>query len=370
MIDRMSARTNRMQPVVQPSVLGLRSSARFGASELAKTAVPKTVEKPAVQLNGAQDRMRELVGLELVRVEATLTEVLRSHYPDVNALASRATSLGGKRLRPCLALLSAKAVGECQDDSVRVAATVELVHAASLVHDDVLDNATLRRHQPTIHAQVGAHCSIVLGDFLFTRAYGLAAQCRSTLAARGIASAASQLCEGELRQHASIGNWDISEADYFDILRQKTGELCAVSCRLGAWSGGGDVTAARALSRFGRKLGVAFQVVDDWLDVWGTEQVGKTLGTDLLQRKPTLPILRLLELHSGSARLALIAMLNSGSYCDEFLQRLNKSDASAYTLQRAKRLIESALEDLQDVPSSPARDCLESIAELCVRRAA
>ncbi len=238
------------------------------------------------------------------------------------------------------------------------------------MHDDVLDNATLRRHQPTIHAQVGAHSSIVLGDFLFTRAYGLAAQCRSTLAARGIASAASQLCEGELRQHASVGNWALTEREYFDILRQKTGELCAVSCRLGAWSGGASSDAALALSRFGRKLGVAFQVVDDWLDVWGTEQVGKTLGTDLLQRKPTLPVIRLLSKSLGLNRSALVEMLESGAHSGVVLERLAESDASAYTLRRAGRLIESALQDLRTLPPSEARDCLESIAQLCVKRAA
>ena len=366
MIDRMSARTSRMQPVVQPSLLSPRSSNRLGAIDLPKNL---PVERTSPTAN-PQDRMRELVGAELIQVEATLSDVLRSDYPAVNELAGRAASLGGKRLRPCLALLSAMATGRCSEDSIRVAVTVELVHAASLVHDDVLDNATLRRHQPTIHAQVGAHSSIVLGDFLFTRAYGLAARCRSTLAARGIASAASQLCEGELRQHGSVGNWNLSESDYFDILRQKTGELCAVSCRLGAWSGGSDAAAARALSGFGRKLGVAFQVVDDWLDVWGTEQVGKTLGTDLLQRKPTLPTIRLLQLSTGSARATLLNMLESGSATEELLQRLNASDASAHTLRRAGRLIESAIEDLKSVPASPARDCLESIAHLCVKRAA
>ena len=371
MIDRMSAGTNRMQPVVQPSALGLRSSVRFAASELARAPVSKpTTENAIVDAQSAQERLRHLVGGELVQVEAALAEVLRSRYPEVNALAGRAASLGGKRLRPCLAVLSAKAVGNSQDDTIRVAATVELVHAASLVHDDVLDNATLRRHQPTIHAQVGAHCSIVLGDFLFTRAYGLAAQCRSRLAARAIASAASQLCEGELRQHGSIGNWGITESEYFDILRQKTGELCAVSCRLGAWSGGGDVESGRALSRFGRKLGVAFQIVDDWLDVWGTEQVGKTLGTDLVQRKPTLPTVRLLQTQNAAGRIALIDMLNHGGKSTELLQRLNDSDASAYTMECANRLIESALGDLQLLPATPERECLESIAQLCVHRAA
>ncbi len=356
MIDRMSTRTTRVHATVQPTQLGPRQSTRFSDADLAAT--------------NPQDMMRELVGPDLQRVESTLVEVLGSQYPEVNELASRAASLGGKRLRPCLSLLSAMAVGRCVEDSIRVAATVELVHAASLVHDDVLDNATLRRHQPTIHAQVGAHCSIVLGDFLFTRAYGLAAQCRSTLAARNIASAASELCEGELRQHSSIGNWSITEADYFDILRQKTGELCAVSCRLGAWSAGGNAAAAKSLSRFGRKLGVAFQIIDDWLDLWGTVNVGKTLGTDLLQRKPTLPLIRLLATRSAKERLALMAMLDDDTQHAKVRGNLNESDAATYTLDRAKRLITSVINDLQQLPQSPARHCLAGIAQLCISRTA
>ncbi|MDX1928988.1 MAG: polyprenyl synthetase family protein [Pirellulaceae bacterium] len=364
MIDRIMTRTTRV-PTTQ---LGARLNGRFTDADIGPNVQPAK----AAEVSGSspQDMMKMLLGADLQRVESMLAEVLRSQYADVNDLAGRAASLGGKRLRPCLSLLSALAVGRCQDDSIRVGVTVELVHAASLVHDDVLDNAALRRHQPTIHAQVGAHSSIVLGDYLFTRAYGLAAQCRSTLAARNIAAAASELCEGELRQHSSIGNWNISEAEYFDILRQKTGELCAVSCRLGAWSGGGNSAAAHSLSRFGRKLGVAFQVVDDWLDLWGTEQVGKTLGTDLLQRKPTLPLIRLLATRAPSERAALIAMLDDAAQHASVRQLLDASDAANYSLDRARQLINSALNDLRQLPLSPARQCLEGIAQLCISRTA
>lgn len=370
MIDRMAARTTRVQAITQAMAQATNSETAQPSTKATQRGSRQPSRFMESDLSSSTDRMRALVGSELLQVEATLAEVLRSQFAEVNELASRAASLGGKRLRPCLALLSALTVGRCQADSIRVAATVELVHAASLVHDDVLDNAALRRHQPTIHAQVGAHRSIVLGDFLFTRAYGLAAQCRSTLAARNIASAASELCEGELRQHTSIGNWSITEADYVNILRQKTGELCAVSCRLGAWSGGGDSAAAHSLSRFGRKLGVAFQVVDDWLDMWGTEQVGKTLGTDLLQRKPTLPVIRLLATRSASERTALIAMLDDAAQYAEVRRLLNESDAAAYTLDRAGRLIKSALNDLHQLPASPARHSLEGIAQLCISRIA
>ena len=366
MIDRMQARTTWVQPTTQPTQLSARQSSRLSSGDFpANVQPPKAAE---VSAPNPQDMMRSLVGADLQRVESTLAEVLHSKYPEVNELAGRSASLGGKRLRPCLALLSALTVGCCDEDSIRVAATVELVHTASLVHDDVLDDAAIRRHQPTIHALVGPHSSIVLGDFLFTRAYGLAARCRSTRAARNIASAASELCEGELRQHSSIGNWDITEADYFDILRQKTGELCAVSCRLGAWSGGGDSAAANSLSRFGRKLGVAFQIVDDWLDVWGTAEVGKTLGTDFFQRKPTLPTIRLLATRSASERTALIAMLDDSAQHAEVRRLLDGSDAAAYSLERAGRLIKSALKDLYQLPQSPARICLEGISQLCISR--
>jgi octaprenyl-diphosphate synthase len=356
MIDRMKARMTRAQPTTQLTQSTTRQSSRFSGGAIALNApAPKATD---VAVSNSQDVMRVLVGTELQQVESTLAEVLCSQYAEVSELAGRAASLGGKRLRPCLALLSALAVDRCEKDSIRVAATVELVHAASLVHDDVLDDAALRRHQPTIHAQVGAHSSIVLGDFLFTRAYGLAAQCRSTLAARNIASAASELCEGELRQHTSIGNWCITEAEYFDILRQKTGELCAVSCRLGAWSGRGSSDAAHSLSRFGRKLGVAFQVVDDWLDLWGTAQVGKTLGTDLLQRKPTLPLIRLLATCAADERSSVIAMLDDAARHAEVRRLLDESDAAAYSLDRAGRLVKSAISDLHQLPQSPARSRL------------
>ena len=151
-------------------------------------------------------------------------------------------------------------------------------------------------------------------------------------------------------------------------MRQKTGELCAVSCRLGAWSGGGDSVAAHSLSRFGRKLGVAFQVVDDWLDLWGTAQVGKTLGTDLLQRKPTLPLIRLLATCSANERSTLLAMLEDAAQHVEVRRLLDESDAAAYSLDRARRLIRGAINDLHQLPQSPALHCLEGIAQLCITR--
>lgn len=319
----------------------------------------------------SMDDLKPLIGCELGRVEALIKDVLMSRYPEVDSLASLAASMGGKRLRPALTLLAALATGKINDDSIRIATTVELVHAASLVHDDVLDGAVLRRNQAAIHAQHGIHQSILLGDFLFTRAYRTAAKCRTTFPARAIAQAATSLCEGELRQQSSAGNWRLIEADYLDIIRQKTGELCGVSCRLGAWSARASIETAYHLGQFGRKLGIAFQIVDDWLDIWGTAAVGKTLGTDLAQQKPTLPWIRLLSTLPETEKQLAIAQLSHSSeptQLEALMAKINHSDAADYTFYRAERLVRSSLRHLQMLPETPARQWLSRLAICSLKR--
>ncbi len=316
----------------------------------------------------AWQAIRQQIQQPLNQVEQLLLQILGSQYPQVTELAVQAASLGGKRLRPCLTLLSAMACGGHSDDAIRCAATVELVHAASLVHDDVLDGAQYRRHQATLHQRIGIHDSIVVGDYLFTRAYATAAQCRSTYAARAVASAATSLCEGELMQQRSVGNWQMSIKQYLRILRQKTGDLCAVSCRLGAWSAGADATTAYALSRFGRKLGIAFQIMDDWLDVWGTSRVGKTLGTDLQQRKPTLPTLHLMRA-LGSCREEVLRLLDQLPTSAEAVRsQLDACGSGGYTLRCAERLVVDAVGELNVLRPSIYRDCLQAAAILAIQR--
>jgi octaprenyl-diphosphate synthase len=183
------------------------------------------------------------------------------------------------------------------------------------------------------------------------------------------------LCEGELRQQATMGEWNTSIDTYLNILAEKTGALCAVACRLGVWSSLGKPAAVgRALTRYGMQLGLAFQLFDDWLDYWGTDQTGKTLGTDLRQGKPTLPLLRLLECSSLSQRNKLLATLEGDAThhcCNEsVMQMLNESDASEFTLQMAVGCADSAVEELRGLPNSEARDCLEEIAKFSVSRVA
>ena len=322
-----------------------------------------------------QSTLHALVGADIERVESTIHQVTQSRFPEIDELRQRATPQGGKRLRPILVLLSAATAQHgtarsSQQDLLAIAAAVELVHAASLVHDDVLDAAELRRHQPTVSSQSGNTTAVLLGDYLFTRAYATAAMCRSTRPAREIATAATGLCEGELRQQATIGDWSLTVRTYKSILAQKTASLCSVSCRLGAWHAGAERAQVRQLARFGSALGLAFQIYDDWLDSWGSEQVGKTLGTDLQQRKPTLPLLRLLATSGPKERSQLIDLLSAedDQALQEVFRHVIESDAGEYTLRIARRLALRAVEALAGLPDSPAKECLENVARFSANR--
>ncbi len=341
------------------------------------------LERPANAPWDIRAQVRRCIGHDLAGVEKLIQTTTHSRFPEVDRLGRHASMMGGKRLRPMLVFLSADAcrvthagdrgrrVRETAGTDLRaIAASIELVHAASLVHDDVLDSATERRHQPTVAHLSGTSSAVLLGDFLFTRAYATAASCRTTFAARQIAAAATCLCEGEMRQQLSAGNWLLTPSQYKSILFQKTGALCAVACRLGGWCGGGSREQARALSRFGNYLGLAFQVFDDWLDYWGTDRVGKTLGTDLAQLKPTLPLIRLLQTVSRHRRSQLVELLDSGR-ADGFAEvrgELESSDAREYTLGVARRLVERAERSLEGLPSSPAKECLLGVAKFSVCR--
>lgn len=321
------------------------------------------------------------IGSELGQVEKLIRAATTSQYEEVAQLCKSAAAMGGKRLRPTLVWLSARAIAGEQlreqldsrtsRDLTSIAAAVELVHAASLVHDDVMDGANERRHQPTIVGQAGNSAAVLLGDLLFTRAYALAASCRQTYPARQIAAAATRLCEGELRQQVSAGQWSMTRATYRSMLLQKTGALCAVSCRLGAWRVGGSAKRVQAMGRFGKLLGLAFQIHDDWLDYWGTEQVGKTLGTDLAQSKPTLPIIRLLQTTPADRKAALLSLLEDPSDKARLVirQLLDASDAGQITLRVARQYCERAKRELSCLPASQAKDCLVAVADYSVRRA-
>lgn len=308
---------------------------------------------------------------ELIAVEEILRRELRSDYPFVDALVKHGFRLGGKRLRPAMLLLAAKAAGQLGPDHLVLAAVVEMIHTATLVHDDVLDEATLRRHLETANSRWSNKASVLLGDYLFTHSFYLASTTGSTFACQTIGRTTNVVCEGELRQIDSRGNFDLTEEEYFGIIQAKTAELCACCCRLGAHYAGAEPDQEEALDRYGRYLGMAFQIVDDLLDLLGDEATaGKSLGTDLEQQKPTLPLIRLLSRSDPRERTDLLTILNrADNHRRESLEPwLAGTDAFSYARAKALDFAGRARAELAGVKPSPARDVLQALPDFVVNR--
>jgi octaprenyl-diphosphate synthase len=309
------------------------------------------------------------IAAELADVERLLHEEMRSEFPYVDELVRYGAMLGGKRLRPALLLLTAQAAGEIRPAHITLAAVVEMIHTATLVHDDVLDHAQLRRHLATVNARWDDEASILLGDFLFSHAFYLTASVDAA-ACRVIGRGTNIVCEGELRQKGSRGNYELDEAEYFSIIDAKTAELTACSCQLGAMYAGASTAVVDACSGFGRDLGIAFQIADDLLDVEGTEQAtGKSLGTDLEQLKPTLPLIYTLRQATAADRDELRELLAHEHPPADALQKfLVKYEALDYTRERAQFFATRAADRLNLLPASPAREVLQAMAEFSVQR--
>ncbi len=331
--------------------------------------IQKTVQ--TTDSNTLQAMIQSLIGDDLREMEVVFHQELYSKHPYVADVLTHLNTYRGKRLRPMLLLLTAKAVGEVEASHHVLAAVVEMIHTATLVHDDVLDDATTRRHVATVNSRWNNETSVLLGDYLFTHAFHLASSLESTLACRLIGRATNLVCEGELAQIHERGNSDLTEEQYFNIIEGKTAELCAVSCYLGAHFAGATEATTQALDRYGRNLGIAFQIADDLLDVCGTEQeMGKTLGSDLEKQKLTLPLIRLLAEASPADAVTIRELL--AHPCAESRAELNRllkaGDGLEYARQRALEYVAGARAALACLHDSPARQMLELLTEFVVSR--
>lgn len=311
------------------------------------------------------------VAREMAEVETRLRRELQSRYEELQPIIRHGALLGGKRLRPALVLLSGAACGPIGDDHVTIATVMEMVHTATLIHDDVLDGAQRRRHVPTVNSLWNTPTSILLGDYLFSHSFYLAATLQSTEACRAIGEASRSVCEGELRQNLNCGNLTLDEETYLELIHGKTAELTRVSCELGAKFSGASDRIVRSLARFGESVGIAFQIADDFLDIWGSDQrVGKTLGSDILQGKATLPLIRLLATSDNCQRDEILSVMRGP--VDERLERLlpmfERSDAKDYTYERAQFFVNRGVDSLADLPPSPARESLTKLAQFAIER--
>lgn len=310
------------------------------------------------------------IARDLETVERILRQTLSSSQPGVARLIAHLGHYRGKRLRPALLLLTAQACGGITPAHHILAAVVEMIHTATLVHDDVLDDATVRRHASTINAGWGNQASILLGDWLFTHAFHLTSSVDAR-ACRLIGEATNRLCAGELHQICERGNLDLSEDAYFDIIDGKTAELTACCCRLGAQYAGAADDVIEHLASYGRYLGLAFQIADDLLDLVGEERaVGKSLGTDLEQQKLTLPIIWHLAQAPAERAGWLRRLLESpGNHKRAKLTpELEAHGAIGYARRRAEDFAARAAAELACLPSSPCQGILDQLAERVVHR--
>jgi octaprenyl-diphosphate synthase len=309
------------------------------------------------------------VAADLAEVERIFTVKLGSPRHHVARLVAHLDHYRGKRLRPALLLLSARACGKVTPAHHILGAVVEMIHTATLVHDDVLDEAVLRRHARTVNAGWGNQASILLGDMLFSQAFHLA----SSVDARAcsiIGAAASRVCEGELHQITERGNLELSVDDYLDIVDGKTAELTSCCCRLGALYAGADEETVEQLANYGRCLGLAFQISDDLLDLTGLEATtGKTLGTDLAQQKLTLPIIRMLEAVSAdrSAQVRRL-ILQPDSPREMLLPFLQETGALEFARGQAEERADKARACLDGLPTSQSCELLRRLTDWTVRR--
>ena len=310
------------------------------------------------------------VAADIAEADRIFHHALAEYRSPVAPLVAHLKHYRGKRLRPALLLLTAKACGGVTPAHHILAAAVEMIHTATLVHDDVLDEADTRRHHPTFNAEWGNKVSILLGDMLFTHAFHLTSAVDGR-ACRLIGEATNRVCAGELKQVCQRGNLHLSEADYFDIVGGKTAALTEACGRLGAlYAGATDEVAERAAT-YGRSLGIAFQIADDLLDLTGdAAKTGKTLGTDLEQGKLTLPLIHALNaLPAGEAdEFRRLLGSNAPTRPQEVTAVLARTGSFAYARRVAEDYSRTAREALECLPRGECRTILEQLTGWSIRR--
>jgi octaprenyl-diphosphate synthase len=311
------------------------------------------------------------IARDLEETERILKATLHRPEPGVARLINHLAHYRGKRLRPALLLLSASACGSVKPAHHVLAAVVEMIHTATLVHDDVLDSASTRRHVSTINANWGNQASILLGDYLFTHAFHLSSTIGDVRACRIIGESTNRVCCGELHQVTERGNFDLGEDAYFSIIDGKTAELTSCACRLGALYADSSDDVTEGLARFGRYLGLAFQIADDLLDLVGEERsAGKSLGTDLDQKKLTLPLIYHLAQATSEGKAKVHAILDAtGNHKRENLRPLlEASGAIEYARRRAEEYASLAAAELNPLGPSEAKAILEHLTDRVVHR--
>jgi geranylgeranyl pyrophosphate synthase len=317
--------------------------------------------------------LKDVLKPELDQLDRTLRSLAAQDDGFLGELKAYVITESGKRIRPALVMLASK-LGNASPERVQtVSLAVELIHIATLVHDDVIDKATLRRNRKTVAAEFGIDVAVLLGDHIFTYAFEQAAMLNEPLISQLLARAASVMCAGEIGQLRKRFQFDLTEKDYFSFLERKTASLFAVSARCGAVLAQQSVEVQLALEKFSTHLGLAFQITDDILDLAGDESVvGKTLRTDLLNGKMTLPLIYFRDQLSTEAdKKSFLSELQSpNGHLSDLVDRIKSSRAFADAEKMVASHTRQAVETLAALPSGPAKELFLSLVDSLQQRKA
>ena len=329
----------------------------------------QAAERAAASLS--LEDVARLAAPDMAAVDDLIRESLKSDVMLVSQVSEYIVTSGGKRLRPLVVLLAARALGYTGDGHVQAAAIIEFIHTATLLHDDVVDSSARRRGRDTANTVFGNQASVLVGDFLYSRAFQMMVQLGRMRVMQILADATNTIAAGEVMQLMNVRDADLSEASYRQVIYRKTARLFEAGAQIAAVLAGRHERDEDAMIRYGRNLGTAFQLVDDALDYGASpEELGKNLGDDLAEGKMTLPLIYAMEKADESARRTIRGAIEAGGleHLAAIRAVIEATGALAYTAERAQQAADLAVAALAEVPESDYRRALVAIAEFAVRR--
>jgi octaprenyl-diphosphate synthase len=315
--------------------------------------------------------IRELISDDMNAVDRLIIRQLQSDVVLINQIGAYIVHSGGKRLRPMIVLLAARAFGYEGERHIDLAAIIEFIHTATLLHDDVVDGSDLRRNRETANSVWGNEASVLVGDFLYSRSFEMMVEVGHMPVMDVLSHATNRIAEGEVLQLLNVHNPDTSETEYMEVIKRKTATLFEAGARLGGIIAGVDEKHQLALADYGLHLGIAFQLVDDALDYNSSNtEIGKNIGDDLAEGKPTLPLIQAMKSAAPPQRQRLAEIVEAGGLeeIDFVMQTIAASDAIDYTQRLARQQAEAAKQALAELPDTPYREALASLADFSVAR--
>ena len=317
------------------------------------------------------DDLKTLVAKDMQRVNQVITDNLASHVVLINQLSQHIILSGGKRLRPMLVLLTAKSCGYQGDDDALLAAVIEFIHTATLLHDDVVDDSEMRRGQETASHIWGNEAAVLVGDYLYSRAFQMMVRAQSMPIMDLLSNATNTIAQGEVLQLLNVNDPDTSEAKYHEVIYGKTACLFEAATRIGAMLGNSDTQSENAIARYGKHLGTAFQLIDDALDYSAdSEELGKNVGDDLAEGKPTLPLIYAMQQGTAEQAELIRSAIKQGGleHIDAITTIINETGALEYTFARAQAEADKAKTEIAFLPEGEYRQALMFLADYAVER--